>query len=245
MTTEQKAKPGSTTSRSAAALVGGISLLLMAILAPIAIFGMLQGVFASGDMATTVNAVMDSGAKLRIAIALLLVVVILDVLVAWALYVVMEPVKRSISLLTAWFRLVYAGIFAVAVSSLLPLPGYHGGSALTNGLSTGQLYLNMMASYHAFENIWNLGLVLFGVHLLLLGYLTLKSVDFPGFLGYLVILSGAGYFVDGVGKILIPDYGLGIAAYTFIGEVLLIVWLFMRAFSGFKGSIEANEVSRT
>jgi len=236
MRTEQKAGPSSTTSRSTAALVGGISLLSMAVLAPIAIFGILQGVFASGEMAATVNAVMDSAAPLRVAIALLLVVVILDVLVAWALYVVMEPVKRSISLLAAWFRLVYAGIFAIAVASLLPLPGYQAGSALTNTLSTGQLYLNMMGSYHAFENIWNLGLVLFGVHLLLLGYLTLKSVDFPGFLGYLVILAGAGYLVDGVGKIMIPGYGLGIATYTFIGEVLLIVWLFMRGFSGFKGS---------
>ena len=39
--------------------------------------------------------------------------------------------------------------------------------------------------------MWDLGLVIFGVHLLLLGYLFYKSVHFPKLLGVLLIIVGA------------------------------------------------------
>ena len=47
------------------------------------------------------------------------VVVALDVVVAWALCRVFGPVSTGISLLAAWFRLVYAGVLLVAVSHLV------------------------------------------------------------------------------------------------------------------------------
>jgi hypothetical protein len=39
-----------------------------------------------------------------------------DLLIAWSLYVLLAPVNRSVSLLAAWFRLIYT---AVAVFRLL------------------------------------------------------------------------------------------------------------------------------
>ena len=45
--------------------------------------------------------------------------VALDVVVAWALYRVFSPVSRSISLLAAWFRIVYAAVYLVAISQLV------------------------------------------------------------------------------------------------------------------------------
>ena len=48
----------------------------------------------------------------------LLVVAVLDVMVAWALYAVLRPVNRGIALLAAWLRVVYAAVFAAALSNL-------------------------------------------------------------------------------------------------------------------------------
>ena len=49
----------------------------------------------------------------------LLVVAVLDVVVAWALYAVLRPVSRGIALLAAWLRVVYAAVFAAALSNLV------------------------------------------------------------------------------------------------------------------------------
>jgi hypothetical protein len=62
----------------------------------------------------------------RFGIVSLFAVIALDVVVAWTLYRVFRPVIVSISLLGAAFRLVYAGVFMVAVSRLVGVPGLLG-----------------------------------------------------------------------------------------------------------------------
>jgi len=44
-------------------------------------------------------------------------------------------------------------------------------------------------------------------------------------LGILAITAGLGYLIDGCGKLLVPDYSLTVAMYTFHGQPLLILWL--------------------
>ena len=47
-----------------------------------------------------------------------LVVAILDVIAAWALYILLAPVNQGFSLLAAWFRVVYAAIYATTIIQL-------------------------------------------------------------------------------------------------------------------------------
>jgi hypothetical protein len=48
-------------------------------------------------------------------------------------------------------------------------------------------------------------------------------------LGILLIVASFGYMFDGVAKIITPGYNKNVAAFTFIGEVVLIFWLFFAA----------------
>ena len=48
----------------------------------------------------------------------------------------------------------------------------------------------------------------------------------------LVAVAGVGYLADSFGTILVPDCTLTISVFTFIGEALLIVWLFKLAIKG-------------
>ncbi|WP_286169650.1 DUF4386 family protein [Halocella sp. SP3-1] len=41
---------------------------------------------------------------------------ILDIVVAWGLYILLKPVNKNISLLSTWFRLVYAAIFVFVLT---------------------------------------------------------------------------------------------------------------------------------
>jgi membrane protein implicated in regulation of membrane protease activity len=97
-----------------------------------------------------------------------------------------------------------------------------------------------MSSIASFDNGWIvIAHAVFGLHLLGLGYLLFRSADFPRFLGVLVVIAGGGYLVDSFGMILVPDYALTISTFTFVGEALLIVWLFWRAIKGFPSESES------
>lgn len=220
------------------ALVAGLGLLVMALLAPLAVFGVLDPLVVSGDAAATFDNLVASGGRLRGGIAAFLVVIMLDVVVAWALYVLLRPVNRTIALLTAWLRLAFAAVFASVLVNLLDAAELVAG-ANQSTLQPEQLHEQVMSSIASFDNGWvGIALAIFGLHLLGLGYLLYRSADFPKFLGVLVVIAGGGYLVDSFGTILIAEYSLTIGAFTFVGEALLIFWLLWRAIKGFPSGSE-------
>ena len=70
-----------------------------------------------------------------------------------------------------------------------------------------------------------MGLGLFGLHLLLIGYLAYRSGYVPKFLGVLLAIAGLGYLADTFGTMLSPGSWTAVASFTFIGEFLLALWL--------------------
>lgn len=228
-------------SRRKVALIAGIGLLVMALLAPFALFGVLQNLVVPTDAAATVENIIASEGLFRIGIAAFLIVIMLDVVVAWSLYVLLRPVNRTLALLTAWLRLAFAAVFASALVNLLDVAQLLGSAELST-LQPEQLQAQVMSSIASFDNGWVvIAHAIFGLHLLGLGYLLFRSAHFPRFLGVLVIIAGGGYLADSFGTILIPDYALTIGAFTFVGEALLIFWLFWRAIKGFAPESESPD----
>ncbi|MBA4141064.1 MAG: DUF4386 family protein [Segetibacter sp.] len=83
----------------------------------------------------------------------------MDVVIAWALYILLKPVNENLSLLTAWFRLVYTVIALVALNNLvtvfqlLDTPGY------LKVFEPDQLYGHAMLYLRAFRNHWYFGII--------------------------------------------------------------------------------------
>ena len=242
-TTDNPALPNRSTSlgisRRRVALTAGIGLLLMAVLAPLAHFGVLQNLVVSGDAATTVGNIVADEGLFRLAIATLLVVTFLDIVVAWALYVLLKPVNETLAVLVGWLRLAAPAVFAMALAHLLDVANLLG-SAESSTLGPDQLGAQVMASVASFGNGWDMSLAIFGLHLVGVGYLLFKSMDFPRFLGVLVVVAGAGYLADTFARILLPDFEFRISSITFVGEALLIFWLLGRAIKGFPSEREPN-----
>jgi hypothetical protein len=213
-----------------AAIVAGLGLLIMAVLAPIANFGVLQKLIVPGDAEITATNIMASVGLFRIGIIFFLIVAILDVVVAGALYILLAATNKNLSALAAWLRIIYAGIFIFAISKL-----YVALQVLTADGTQAMSFLK------AFQSIWDMALILFGFHLLVLGSLALKSGYIPKWLGVFLVLASVGYIVDGVGKTLSPDYNLNIAQFTFVGEVLLIFWLLWKGYKGFDKELASKE----
>ena len=92
----------------------------------------------------------------------------------------------------------------------------------------GDRYAPMMASLDAFRSAWSVSLVFFGIHLGLAGYLVLKSGYMPKALGVVLVIAGLGYAFDTFAGILLPEYVPTAALFTFVGEVVLFLWLLIR-----------------
>lgn len=197
-------------------LVAGVGLLLMIIFSVYGVFGPVDSLTTPGDAAKTAADVAGSEMLFRSGIASLIVVVVLDVIVAAALFEVFASVNRSVSLVAAWFRLAYSAVFLVAICQLLEVP-----ALLTDG---GQA----LAAVDSFNTIYNVGLILFAVHLLLIGYLAYRAGFMAKIFGVLLVIAGLGYFADGMGTVLIPEFSPFMAQFVFVGEVALIFWLLIK-----------------
>ncbi len=212
-----------------AGLVAGIGLLLMAVLAGFANFGVIEGLVAQGDAARTAQNIIASEGLFRFGVVSLILVAILDVVVAWALKTFFKPVHKGLSALAAWFRLMYTGVFVVAISQLAAVPHLLSNAGYLKAFSTDQLQTQALLNINTFQNIWDVGLILFGIHLVLLGYLAYKSGYVPKLVGALLAIAGSGYLIDSLGTLLVSGYSAKIATLTFVGEVVLMVWLLVKA----------------
>jgi len=185
-----------------------------------------------GDAAATASNIVASESRFRAFIATWIVMLVADVVVAWALYVFLRPVSDSLSLLTAWVRLVYVAIAAIAVVNLLSVPDVVSGADESEVFQPEQRNAQAMRSIRSFDFGFNVGFVFFGLHILGLGYLIVRSDYVPRVLGVLLIIASVGYLIDSFASFLSSKYAnneayffVFVAVPAIISELSLTVWL--------------------
>lgn len=211
-----------------ASLTAGIGLLFMTALSGFGFFVAVEGLVTEGNATQTATDIAASEGLFRLGIVSLFLVIALDVVVAWALYRVFTPVSQGISLLAAWLRIVYGGIFMVAISQLVGVPRLLGNDNYLAVFSAEQLQAQALLRVNTFTNIWDAGLFLFGLHLLTVGYLAYRSGYVPRLLGVLVAIAGFGWVFDSFVAVLSSSPLIEVATFTAIGELLLALWLVIR-----------------
>jgi hypothetical protein len=225
-------------SQRQAAVIAGLAYVVLIVLALFANFFVLSRLTEPADAAATVRTLTDSEMLFRSGIAAFVIVLIADVVVAWGLYVFLQRTSRELSLFAAWFRLLYVAIAGAALLNLLLAAKLVDDTGYTTALEKGQRDAQVMLSLDAYHYGWRIGLVFFGVHLLLLGFVLLKSDYAPRILGMLVALAGFGY-MSILASVLLPnfeDYAdhfvLLLAVVTVPGESGLTAWLLWRGGKG-------------
>jgi hypothetical protein len=216
------------TSLRHAAIIAGTGLLVMVIAAPFSELFAYPKIVVPGNAQQTVS---NIAAKKTLFISCIfgyLITFILDIVVAWALLILLKPVNKNLSLLAAWLRLAYSIIAMVALLDLVSVlrlvthPGYR------NIFDSTQLASEVMLLLGVFRDQWHFALILFGIHLCLLGYLVARSVYIPWFIGVLIIVSGIGYLLTAIRPYLLPGVNLDFAKYTFYGELVFMLWLLIK-----------------
>ena len=148
-----------------------------------------------------------------------------DIVIAWALYVLLAPVNRALSLLASWLQLIYTAMSLAAVSNLgllyrlVVLPEYR--ERVTAAALPDQAELLV----GAFRTGWSLALLLFGLHLVVVGFLMARSSYLPRWLGWLLVADGFAWVVNELSVYLFPNAPLGFLNVIFAAELVFMVWL--------------------
>jgi hypothetical protein len=206
------------------AFIAGLGLLAMTIPAILVEMISFQQILVPGDAAATAGNVLASLSTFRAGVFGMLAVLVCDVIVAWAFFALFKSASPKLSLLTAWFRVVYAAVLGAALSSLVTIAVLAGSSHYMSAVGSDQFSAQVLALFGTYYEVWGLGYIIFGAHLLLLGPLTLRSGIVPRYLGVLLTIAGVGYIAEYSARALFPGFAvpLSIAGWS---ELVFMLWL--------------------
>lgn len=215
-------------TRRRAARLAGVGYVLLFALAIFANFLVFESLVVPDDGTATVANIAESQSLFRGGIAAFLLVFLIDVVVAWALHVVFRETDRDLSLLAAWFRLVYTVFLGAGLVFALDAVHLVGDGAMDAGLRE----IQVMDALGRFDDAWMIGLAAFGIHLVLVGALALRTAGVPRVLGPILVVAGLAYVLDTVAHTVVADYEsiasvmLAIVAVpSMVGEGWLGLWL--------------------
>lgn len=210
------------------ARMAGVFYLLMA---PLGLFGILYvtgAIVVPGDAAATAA---NLGAKawlFRLGIVSALATQLVNTLVVLLLYRVLKVVNKGYAALMVIFILL--GVPIAMLSELNNLAALYLVSNADSLAATSaeQLYAQVMLFLQLRAGGIGIAQIFWGLWLLPMGYLVFKSGFLPRLLGILLMVGGVGYLIDFGLFFLFPGVESTISQYTFIGELLLPLWLLIK-----------------
>ncbi len=209
-----------------AALIAGFGYLLMPV--TFAEFYINPKLLIPGNIEQTVQNIVAHGRLFTAAILCYLVTLILDVVISWALYILLTPVNRSVSLLTAWFRLEYTVIALFSLLNLTTVYRFLHTPDYLAAFGSGPLHAQVMLLLNSYRYDWSMSLIIFGIHLGLLGYLIYQSGYIPKMIGILLVIDGLGWVITPLKPYLYPNAHLGFFFPMNFAELILPLWLLIR-----------------
>ena len=223
-----------TTDRTAAR-VAGIGYALIFVLAIYANFAVRMRLVDPDDAAATTQNLAQSQTSVRLAVAAFIVVFLLDVAIAWALYVLFRPTGARRALHAAWFRLTYTVFLGMASVFLFLALRLATADAYRDGFGGDQVNRSVMLALDAFDYAWLIGLAAFGIHLILVGRIMNKSGVAPVPLAWALMAAGVAYLADTFARTLAADYQniaatmlVVVAVPSVVGELAFTIWLLTR-----------------
>ena len=205
------------------ALIIGWSLILMAIIAGFSL-GYAYPEFKQSDQIDLLkDNVQDNLGLYRNMLIGIILIIILDFLVSYTLYKYFKEENRNISLMSGVLRVAYTFIFGIAtfyMSKNLNI------TELTNQTVNTNLRL--------FQSIWSGGLIIFGLHLILIAMLMKWHKRIPKILWYFTWIAGVSYIIVHLLKSVSTNSELAntlemiLALPMAIGEIGLAIWLLLK-----------------
>lgn len=217
----------------ALAKASGIAYLLIFISGFYANFAILESLVDLNNSEQTTLNIINNSIQFRQGLIGFLIMLIPDVFLIWSLYKITEPIHKTLSYMASLFRGLHASFFLIAFVQLI-MVSY----STAHEVNSVELQTSVIDLLKKFDGLWTIGLLFFGVHLLILGCLTLKSENISRIIGFLLILAAFGYFIDGFSNLFLANYNeyqsyfeTIVVITGVIGELSFTIWLLVKGFS--------------
>lgn len=158
------------------------------------------------------------------------ITMIIDVAIGWQLFQILKGANKELASFSALLRIVYATILGIALYHLSQMMWLVSDETMQG---TGEVDWQLLMHKVAFNKVWVMGLVIFGIHLMLTGWIIIKSSDFSSLIGYGLLLAGSGYIADGGAQLILYNYEAWSMLFNtwvlvggVVGEMAFMIYLF-------------------
>ena len=208
------------------ARVAGALYLVSNIFAPFTLLYLPSLFIVRGDAAATANHILASESLFRLGIVGNLFTFIANIFLALALYQLLKVVNKNMaSLMVILFLLgipiaMLNEVAQLAVLRLLSGAGYLKAYPIDQLQALAYLLLGLHDQGLLMAHIF------FGLWLLPMGYLVVKSSFIPKIVGVLLAIAGVGYVLQSFAAFL--GYNINIIVFTGLGELVFLLWLLIK-----------------
>jgi hypothetical protein len=198
---------------------------------PLGVFGILyvpNTLVVTKNMATTASNILANEFLFRLSIVSAILCALVTIATAQYISKVLRFVNDNFAKWILIFALIAAPISMLnelnSIAVLLLLKSNEYAIIFTQGQlhSLVSIFLDLHKYGHQIAGIF------FGLWLLPMGYLVIKSTYIPKVIGVFLIVTCLGYLVDFTTFFLYPDFDIKISEYTWAGEVLMVLWLLIK-----------------
>jgi hypothetical protein len=224
--------------------ISGIAYLMIFITGFYANFAVLESLIDSNNPLITTTNFIANHSQFGNGLLGFAIMLFFDALLVWSLFSLTKSTSKNTSYIASFFRLLHALFFGVSFFKLFQI------YQLTNiAESSIELQHQVTKLLSDFDILWTIGLLFFGIHLIVLGYLVLKSTYIPKALGILLVLAAFGYIIDGMAKLSMSNYDdyksifeVIVILPTVTGELSFTIWLLIK---GLKKNSFSKHLVRT
>lgn len=211
---------------------------LYLLLAPLGYFGIgyVPSLIVSRDVSATISNITSHEMLFRLSIVSAFLEQLVNIFVALLLYKLLKPVNKTMALFMVIFLLLGVPIALInEVNQFAVL-------FLVDSANKSQALISLFLNLHQ-SGIF-IAQIFWGLWLFPMGYLVFKSGFLPKVIGVFLIIGCFGYLIDSFSFFLFPSLNLKVSQYTFIGELLIALWLFIKGVNvkkWEKRSLESNK----
>lgn len=216
-------------SARAKARLAGLLYLIITIAAPFGELFVRGKLVVRNDATATASNILANETLYRLGGIADLIAFACDVVLALIFYDLLRPASRSVSLLAAFFRLMHAAVVSVAaLAYFAPLLLLRGEQHLAT-FTAEQLQALSLVALRMHGQGYNIGLLFFGIHCLLVGWLIFRSTFLPRVLGPLMAIAGLCYLINSFATFLAPAFKAQIYPLILmpagVAELSFMLWL--------------------
>ena len=201
-------------------------------------FGLIAQIFVRDNLVDYNNAtvtaknIIASEFWFRFGFVSELMMLVCDIGVTTILYILLRDFSRNLALLSTFFRLTSIIILCVVALSHYAALFFLGDVQYLTVFNSDQLEALSLLSIKLHGSGYNISLLFFGLHLIILGYLIYKSAFLPKFLGVLLLIGGLCYIINSFTWFLFPTFVKTIYPAILIpcsiGELIFSLWLLIK-----------------